>query len=290
MAQRHQLLLLVPRAARGEAAARSSPSGTSAARWTTRSTRRRTGDAARAPRSRAGARSWRACFDGGTPRDAAGARAAAADRARSTCRAPPFEALIEGVEMDLAPRRYETFDDLYEYCIRVASAVGLMCVEIFGCRDPASRQYAIDLGVALQLTNILRDVPRRSRARPRLHSARRPRALRLPRGRSRRARRATPGTASVAGGASSCSRSRRSARATTTAAPTRALPRARRAPARRRARSWARSTARSSTASSAATTTSSAESIRVPRPRRALIAAADVGADDAALPGVGRCR
>jgi phytoene synthase len=61
--------------------------------------------------------------------------------------------------MDLHTCRYATFADLYEYCIRVASAVGLMCVEIFGCKDPASRQYAIDLGVALQLTNILRDVP-----------------------------------------------------------------------------------------------------------------------------------
>jgi 15-cis-phytoene synthase len=70
-----------------------------------------------------------------------------------------FDALIEGVEMDLGPRRYETFDDLYEYCIRVASAVGLICLEIFGYEDPRSRQYAIDLGVALQLTNILRDVP-----------------------------------------------------------------------------------------------------------------------------------
>lgn len=70
-----------------------------------------------------------------------------------------FDALIEGVEMDLHPRRYETFADLYEYCIRVASAVGLLCVEIFGCTDPGSRQYAIELGVALQLTNILRDVP-----------------------------------------------------------------------------------------------------------------------------------
>jgi 15-cis-phytoene synthase len=71
----------------------------------------------------------------------------------------PFEALLEGVEMDLAPRRYETFDDLYQYCIRVASAVGLMCLDIFGYEDPRSRQYATDLGVALQLTNILRDVP-----------------------------------------------------------------------------------------------------------------------------------
>jgi 15-cis-phytoene synthase len=70
-----------------------------------------------------------------------------------------FESLIEGVEMDLESRRYETFEDLYEYCIRVASAVGLICLEIFGYADPRSRQYAIDLGVALQLTNILRDVP-----------------------------------------------------------------------------------------------------------------------------------
>jgi len=70
-----------------------------------------------------------------------------------------FEALIEGAEMDLHTPRYATFPDLYQYCIRVASAVGLICVEIFGYENPASRQYAIDLGVALQLTNILRDVP-----------------------------------------------------------------------------------------------------------------------------------
>jgi len=71
----------------------------------------------------------------------------------------PFEALIEGVQMDVGSRRYESFDDLYEYCIRVASSVGIVCLRIFGCRDDRSRQYAIDLGVALQLTNILRDVP-----------------------------------------------------------------------------------------------------------------------------------
>jgi 15-cis-phytoene synthase len=70
-----------------------------------------------------------------------------------------FEALIEGVEMDLGERRYDTFDDLYQYCTRVASAVGLICLEIFGYTDPAARRYATDLGVALQLTNILRDVP-----------------------------------------------------------------------------------------------------------------------------------
>lgn len=71
----------------------------------------------------------------------------------------PFESLIEGIEMDLGTRRYERFEDLYEYCIRVASSVGLICLEIFGYRDPRSREYAVDLGVALQLTNILRDVP-----------------------------------------------------------------------------------------------------------------------------------
>ena len=71
----------------------------------------------------------------------------------------PFEDLISGVEMDVGDRRYETFDDLYQYCLRVASAVGLICIEIFGCRSEGSRDYAIALGVALQFTNIIRDVP-----------------------------------------------------------------------------------------------------------------------------------
>jgi phytoene synthase len=70
-----------------------------------------------------------------------------------------FEELIDGVEMDLTQTRYPTFADLHQYCLRVASAVGLVCVEIFGYRDPAARTYASELGVALQLTNILRDVP-----------------------------------------------------------------------------------------------------------------------------------
>jgi phytoene synthase len=60
--------------------------------------------------------------------------------------------------MDIAPRRYQTFADLEAYCHRVASAVGLICAEIFGYRQPAVLAYARDLGVALQLTNILRDV------------------------------------------------------------------------------------------------------------------------------------
>jgi phytoene synthase len=70
----------------------------------------------------------------------------------------PFEDLIDGVEMDLAHVRYQTFAELSDYCRRVASAVGLVCVEIFGYRDPASRTYAVDLGLALQLTNIIRDI------------------------------------------------------------------------------------------------------------------------------------
>lgn len=69
-----------------------------------------------------------------------------------------FDALIDGVAMDASPRRYETFADLEPYCHRVASSVGLMCAEIFGYRERAVLDYARDLGVALQLTNILRDV------------------------------------------------------------------------------------------------------------------------------------
>jgi phytoene synthase len=69
-----------------------------------------------------------------------------------------FEDLIDGVAMDLEHRRYETFDALRQYCLRVASAVGLICVEIFGYGDVRARDYAIELGIALQLTNIIRDV------------------------------------------------------------------------------------------------------------------------------------
>ncbi|MEE3202255.1 MAG: squalene/phytoene synthase family protein [Acidobacteriota bacterium] len=70
-----------------------------------------------------------------------------------------FEDLIDGVEMDVTCKRYDTFDQLYQYCLRVASAVGLICIEIFGYRNPRARDYAVALGVALQLTNIVRDVP-----------------------------------------------------------------------------------------------------------------------------------
>jgi len=69
-----------------------------------------------------------------------------------------FDALIDGVGMDITPHRFATFSELEPYCHRVASSVGLICAEIFGYRDPVVRDYARDLGVALQLTNILRDV------------------------------------------------------------------------------------------------------------------------------------
>jgi phytoene synthase len=69
-----------------------------------------------------------------------------------------FDELIRGVEMDLAIKRYQTFAELEQYCYRVASVVGLLSVEIFGYQNPDCRQYAIQLGQALQLTNILRDV------------------------------------------------------------------------------------------------------------------------------------
>lgn len=66
--------------------------------------------------------------------------------------------IIDGVEMDLSISRYETFKELRAYCYRVASAVGLVSIEIFGYQNPACREYAVELGFALQVTNIVRDV------------------------------------------------------------------------------------------------------------------------------------
>lgn len=69
-----------------------------------------------------------------------------------------FHKLIDGCEMDLTQKRYQTFADLENYCYHVASVVGLICIEIFGYRSPNTKEYAINLGKALQMTNILRDV------------------------------------------------------------------------------------------------------------------------------------
>ena len=69
-----------------------------------------------------------------------------------------FQDLISGVEMDLTINRYATFEDLYPYCYRVASVVGLICLKVFGTHAPEATEYAENLGLAFQLTNILRDV------------------------------------------------------------------------------------------------------------------------------------
>ncbi len=104
---------------------------------------------------------WReelaACYGQGSPRTSQG-RALAPLVARFSLPRDAFDAVVDGVAMDLERSRYETFDDLREYCLRVASAVGLLCIEIFGYTDPRTRGYALDLGIALQLTNIIRDI------------------------------------------------------------------------------------------------------------------------------------
>ncbi len=104
---------------------------------------------------------WRAeldaCYSGRSPCTTQGKALQPHIREFNLPRAP-FEDLIDGVAMDLAHDRYPTFEALAEYCRRVASTVGLICIEIFGYRDPATRAYAVNLGMALQLTNIIRDV------------------------------------------------------------------------------------------------------------------------------------
>jgi len=105
---------------------------------------------------------WRAelarCYEGGAPQTPQGSGLqpfiTGLDLPRQA-----FEDVVDGVAMDLDTSRYRTFDELCEYCRRVASAVGLICVRIFGCQNPKAADYALNLGVALQLTNILRDIP-----------------------------------------------------------------------------------------------------------------------------------
>ena len=69
-----------------------------------------------------------------------------------------LDAIIDGAEMDLTVTRYATFADLYQYCYRVASAVGLVCIRIFGYQGDEAERYAESCGIAFQLTNILRDI------------------------------------------------------------------------------------------------------------------------------------
>jgi phytoene synthase len=77
---------------------------------------------------------------------------------RYAVRRRDFLALLSGVERDLTTRRYATFEDLYRYCFEVAASVGLLCLPVFGRSDPLARRHAIDLGVGMQLVNILRDL------------------------------------------------------------------------------------------------------------------------------------
>ena len=69
-----------------------------------------------------------------------------------------FQEVLSGVESDLTKRRFEDFEELRIYCYQVASVVGLICLQIFGYRDSKAKGHAIDLGLAMQLTNIARDV------------------------------------------------------------------------------------------------------------------------------------
>ena len=103
-----------------------------------------------------GARNWSA-FTAATPTRAISRALADSIRTFNIPRVH-FEELINGIEMDLSQKRYATFADLYPYCHRVASVVGLICIEIFGYRNPDAKVYAENLGIAFQLTNILRDV------------------------------------------------------------------------------------------------------------------------------------
>ena len=111
---------------------------------------------------RRGLEVWRAevaaCFEHTQPRTPQGT-ALAAVVSRWPVPRLPLDQLIDGCAMDIEPTRFASFADLRGYCYKVASTVGLVCIEIFGYQDPGTRQYAEELGLALQLTNILRDVP-----------------------------------------------------------------------------------------------------------------------------------
>src|SRR6267154_215769 len=103
---------------------------------------------------------WRgevaACYEG-EPREPA-ARALRPHLVRFRIPRVYLDELLSGVEMDLTQLRYATFEELRRYCYRVASVVGLICLRIFGDEEERGRVYAENLGMALQLTNILRDI------------------------------------------------------------------------------------------------------------------------------------
>lgn len=69
-----------------------------------------------------------------------------------------FDEMLAGMQMDITKNRYATFDELYLYCYRVAGVIGLLMLKIFGEAQQEAQKYAADLGIALQITNILRDI------------------------------------------------------------------------------------------------------------------------------------
>ena len=101
---------------------------------------------------------WRAWLRTATPEEPALARDVRALIGKYSLPPEMLEEIMAGVDMDLHKSRYATFEELRVYCYRVASAVGLVSIEIFGYRNPACKEYAIELGLALQMTNIIRDV------------------------------------------------------------------------------------------------------------------------------------
>jgi phytoene synthase len=103
-------------------------------------------------------RAWRKWIRGSASGEPELARDVRALYTKYSITPPMLDEIIDGVEMDLGNVRYQTFEELRLYCYRVASAVGLVSIEIFGYRNAACRDYAIELGLALQMTNIIRDV------------------------------------------------------------------------------------------------------------------------------------
>lgn len=108
---------------------------------------------------RAGLARWREIINGRLSEPLPGIETEFVDlcRRRSLSK-EELEAIVTGMEMDLVPRRFETSEELKHYCYHVASAVGLVSIDLFGYTNPGSRIYAEQLGYAMQWTNILRDV------------------------------------------------------------------------------------------------------------------------------------
>ena len=108
---------------------------------------------------RAGLDSWTACFKDGAKPENSLQRDTLNVRDRYRIDNQLFLELIYGCESDLDPkRRFQNWEELEQYTYRVACCVGLISLSIFGCKDPQSEKYAIALGHALQITNILRDI------------------------------------------------------------------------------------------------------------------------------------